>query len=150
MCKREWVNLNLQCGPEYLYLCFWQKCIFSLSTHIRLCLIYVKNEVIPVLFCYVLKFKWLLEKASNWCFHYVMIHLDKTPNQAIWNKFLSIAICSNVISVCVIRRLKISVNSEFLVWIHEIMPVKAQSNICNKLPNKSRESRSVTFLLLLV
>lgn len=81
--------------------------------------------------CYVLKSRSLLEKASNWCFHYVMLHFDKTPNQAIRNKFLSTAICSNVTSVCVIRRRKISVNSEFLVWIHEIMPVKAQTFVTN-------------------
>lgn len=44
-----------------------------------------------------------------------MKHVDEPPNQAIGNKILSIAICSNVISIYVNGRLKISIDSKFLV-----------------------------------
>uniref|UniRef100_A0A8C9GU40 Uncharacterized protein n=1 Tax=Piliocolobus tephrosceles TaxID=591936 RepID=A0A8C9GU40_9PRIM len=58
------------------------KCIFSIITHPIMPYLYMKSKI-TMLYCYVLKFKSLFEKPSNWCFHYIMIHLDKTPNQAI-------------------------------------------------------------------
>lgn len=72
----------------------------------------------------------------------------QNPKGAIWNKILSIAICSTVISACVMRRLNISVNSSCLN--HAAMPVKPSQTFVTKLPNKSRESCSVTFSFLLV
>lgn len=100
----------------------------------------------PKLCGYILKLK-LFGNPSNWCFHYLMIHFGKTPNKP-FGTWLWVAICSDVIFL-IWEDPSVSVNLNFL---YEPMhpTCKAQSNICNKFPNKPRESRSVTFSFLLI
>uniref|UniRef100_A0A8C0XR96 Uncharacterized protein n=1 Tax=Castor canadensis TaxID=51338 RepID=A0A8C0XR96_CASCN len=59
--------------------------LFSISIHIWLGRIYIKNKVTTC--CFVLELKSLFEKSSNWCFHYLMIHLDKTLNKPFEARF---------------------------------------------------------------
>lgn len=75
--------------------------------------------------------------------------LRQSPKPSHLKQDSLLAICRSVTSVHVLRRLRISVNSPFPVWTREIMPVNL-SHVCNNLPNKPRESHSVTFLFLLM
>lgn len=109
------------------------KCIFSISIHTHLCLIYMKKKVTN-LCCEAQITVWEALKLVLSLYNDTFRQNPKPSHL----KQDSTAICSNVISVYVIR-LNISVNSICCVnpWTHAC---KAQPNICNKLPNKSRES----------
>uniref|UniRef100_A0A673TTY2 Secreted protein n=1 Tax=Suricata suricatta TaxID=37032 RepID=A0A673TTY2_SURSU len=68
-------------GPGLAFMLLLHS-IFTIHIHSQFCLVYMKNEVTKIC-CYVLKLKPLFEKPPNWCLHYIMIHTDESPNQAI-------------------------------------------------------------------
>lgn len=139
------VTLTSQCVCPMLGLLFWWRVFLSVGIHIRLCLVCMKNKMAKL--CgYILKLK-LFGKPSNWCFHYLMIHLDKTPNKPseTWLPGCNLQRCH----FSHWRRTSASVNLNFLY--EPIHPTcKAQSNICKKFHNKPRESHFVTISFLLI
>uniref|UniRef100_A0ABI8A7Y5 Secreted protein n=1 Tax=Felis catus TaxID=9685 RepID=A0ABI8A7Y5_FELCA len=68
-------------GPRLAFMLLIHS-IFTIHTHSQLHLLYIKNEVTKIC-CYVLKFKSLFEQPPDWYLHYIMIHADEPPNQAI-------------------------------------------------------------------
>lgn len=119
------VTLTFQCVCPMLGLLFWWHVFLSVGIHIRLCLLCMKNKMAKL--CgYILKLK-LFGKPSNWCFHYLMIHLDKTPNKPS-ETWLRVAICSDVIFLIGEEQAPV------LIWIScmnpYILPVKPSQTDC--------------------
>lgn len=104
----------------------------------RLCLVCMKNKMAKLCGS-ILKLK-LFGKPSNWCFHYLMIHLDKTPNKPS-ETWLRIPICSDVIFLIGEEQAPV------LIWIScmnpYILPVKpSHTFVRNSIINLEKATSS--------
>lgn len=140
------VTLTSQCVCPMLGLLLWWHVFLSVGIHIRLCLVCMKNKMAKLCGS-ILKLK-LFGKPSNWCFHYLMIHLDKTPNKPS-ETWLRVPICSDVIFLIGEEQAPV------LIWIScmnpYILPVKpSHTFVRNSIINLEKATSSPFHFFLIL